>query len=75
MTAQTYRQVISSAINDLPAEALIEIIDFLHAIRQRSLRQQARYDSLSVALNQLSQSESHHLEQEFADYEQLYPIE
>lgn len=72
MTAQAYRQLILTALLDLPDEALAEIAEFVFFVRRRSAGPR---DSLKADLDALSQAETSHLEQEFLSYEQLYPVE
>lgn len=80
MLEHTYRQLILDGIQTLPPEALEEIVDFVYFIRKKILQPQSfkneHYDVvLRTELQSLSQAEQTHLEQEFADYERLYPYE
>jgi hypothetical protein len=72
MSAQAYRELILKGILELPVEALAEVADFVYFLRHRVATPQ---NSLDVELNALSQEETLHLEQEFLDYERLYPVE
>jgi hypothetical protein len=77
---QTYQQLIFEGIQTLPPEALSEIFDFVYFIRKKWLQPQyfeeERYETLlQTELHSLSHAEQTHLEQEFADYERLYPHE
>ena len=78
MTSQTYQELITEGIQGLPEESLAEIADFIYFIRRRATQPQAFAEELQNALiardlRHLSRSETTHLEEEFADYEQLYP--
>ena len=78
MTSQTYRELITEGIQGLPDEALAEIADFIYFIRRRALQPQAFAEELKNVLlardlRHLSRDETAHLEQEFADYDQLHP--
>ena len=78
MTTQAYQELIASGIQGLPNDALAEIADFIYFIRRRALQPHEFAEELQNALlardlRHLSQDETTHLEQEFADYEQLYP--
>ncbi len=57
---------------------LAEIADFVYFMRQKirqpqNFKNTIRHSLLKTELQSLSQSESTHLEQEFADYEKRYP--
>lgn len=78
MTAQTYEQLILDAIKGLPPAKLDEIVDFIFFLRKREAQTRDFDDELREAflraeLKQLNRDEELHLEQEFADYEHLYP--
>ena len=80
MQEQVYQQMILDGIQALPQDALAEIADFVYFIRQKIIQPKAfqnkiRDSLLTTELQSLSQSEETHLEQEFADYEKLYPHE
>jgi hypothetical protein len=75
---QTYQQLIFAGIQRLPPDALAELVDFVYFIRKKCLQPQRfedeRYETLlQTELHSLSHAEQAHLEQEFADYERLYP--
>ncbi len=78
MTSQTYQALINEGIKGLPEKALSEILDFIFFLRKRALQPEAfeeelRNTLLDHELNQLSQSETAHLEEEFKDYARQYP--
>jgi len=78
MTSQTYEQIIVEGIRGLPPDMLAEIADFVYFVRKRATQPQAFEEELmSVLLNaelrQMSRVEEAHLDEEFQDYERLYP--
>jgi hypothetical protein len=80
MTAQTYQELIIEGLKGLPPEMLAEITDFVYFVRKRALQPQAfaeelRNTLLLAELRQLSYTEELHLEQEFDNYDQRYPLE
>ena len=80
MTTQMYQQLIIEGIKGLPTEMLTEIADFVYFVRKRVsqprvFEQDQRDALLNVELKQLSREETSHLEEEFTDYERLYPHE
>lgn len=80
MTTETYQQLIFEGIKGLQPETLAEIADFIYFVRKRALEPQAFEEELqnallTVDLRQLSRDEEAHLEEEFEDYERLYPTE
>ena len=75
-----YQQLILEGIKDLPPEVLVEIVDFIYFVRKRTLQPQAFAEKvypalLDAELRQLSRAEEAHLEDEFKDYDRLYPHE
>ena len=79
MKTQTYQQLIIEGIKGLPPEILAEIADFIFFVRKRVMQPEAFEEELQnallkVELRQLSYDEEAHLEKEFEDYDQLYPI-
>jgi hypothetical protein len=80
MTSPTYQQIILDGIKGLPPETLAEIVDFIYFVRKRALQPQEFEEDLRAALLnaelwQLSRDEEAHLEEEFKDYDKLYPRE
>ncbi len=80
MQEQVYQQMILDGIQTLPQDALAEIADFVYFVRQKIIHPKAfqnkiRDSLLTTESLSLSQAEESHLEQEFADYEKLYPHE
>jgi hypothetical protein len=80
MTTQTYQQLIIEGIKGLPPEILAEVVDFILFMRKRVMQPEAFEKELQNALfrlelKQLNHDEEAHLEKEFEDYDQLYPLE
>lgn len=80
MTAQNYQELIRESIEDLPADVLAEIADFVLFVRRRALQPAAFADEIDTAflqlhLRHLSRDEEAHLEEEFENYEQRYARE
>jgi hypothetical protein len=80
MTAQAFEEMIAEGIKGLPPEALAEITDFVFFVRKRTFDPQMFEDdlrelSLRMARQQLNQEEEQHMEEEFKDYDKLYPPE
>jgi hypothetical protein len=78
MTTQVYQQLIIEGIKGLPSEMLAEIADFVYFVRKKVQQPQVfeeeqRNALLRVELKQLSREEEAHLEEEFKDYDKLYP--
>ena len=80
MTQPTYQQLILEGIAGLPQETLLEIVDFIYFVRKRTLQPRAfaediQHVLLQAELRQLSRDEEAHVEDEFKDYDTLYPRE
>jgi hypothetical protein len=80
MTQPTYQELILESIQGLPPETLVEIMDFIYFVRKRVLQPQAFAEEMQQALlntelRQLSRDEEMHVEDEFKDYDRLYPHE
>jgi len=80
MTTQTYHELITEGIKGLPADVLAEIADFVYFVRKRALEPRAFEEELQTALlaldlQRMSRDEESHLEEEFQDYDRLYPRE
>ncbi len=78
MTTLNYQQLIISGIKNLPDEAILEIVDFIYFVRKRTLQPEIFEEEiqsilLNAELQQLSHNETVHLEEEFKDYDKLYP--
>ncbi len=78
MTTLNYQQLIINGIKDLPNETLLEIVDFIYFVRKRTLQPEIFEEEiqsilLNAELQQLSHNETVHLEEEFKDYDKLYP--
>lgn len=76
MTPQNYHQQILQGLQGLqglPPEALAEIQDFVYFVRKRILQPDEFSEELA-ALRFMSQQEMEHLEAEFANYQEEYPL-
>jgi hypothetical protein len=80
MTSRSYEELIIDGIHGLPSELLAEIADFVYFVRRRATSPREFDDELRSALvrvetRQMSRDEQAHLEEEFAGYDQRYPLE
>lgn len=78
METTSYEKIIVSGIKGLPTETLREIADFVYFVRRRAVDPKSFEDEQFRALVEsdlgvLNESELKHLEEEFADYESVYP--
>ena len=78
METTVYEKIITSGIKGLPTETLREIADFVYFVRRRAVDPKSFEDEQFRALveedlGNLDESELKHLEEEFADYESVYP--
>ncbi len=78
METMSYEKIIVSGIKGLPTETLREIADFVYFVRRRAIDptsfQNEQFHALVDGdLSILDESELKHLEEEFADYESIYP--
>jgi len=78
MNTRSYEKIIVSGIKGLPPETLREIADFVYFNRRRAADPKSFEDEQFHALvgedlSSLSESELEHLDEEFADYESVYP--
>ena len=71
MRRPDYEQLIVESLKGLPRRALAEIADFVEFLKQRP-RQRG---PLGTTLAELSRDQEEHLEEEFRDYDRLYPRE
>ncbi len=72
--------LISKVIKGLPQERLVEIAEYIFFIRKKAFQpdvfqQEMETELLNEELHLKSQAEVMHLEEEFADYKNLYPKE
>lgn len=73
MNQTSYEQLIVAGIRNLPPERQREVADFVYFLRQRE-ENNAEYERLIEAdLAALEAEELEHLNEEFKDYEQIYP--
>lgn len=78
METISYEKIIVSGIKGLPTDTLREIADFVYFIRRRAVDPKSFENEQFQALigedlNNLNETELKHLEEEFADYESVYP--
>ncbi len=78
MNLQNYQQLIAEGLKELPESALAEITDFVYFVRLRTLGgSQSETDLyrylLTLNTEELSLTSQQHIDEEFAEYEQLYP--
>jgi len=78
MNTTSYEKIIVSGIKGLPTETLREIADFVYFVRRRAVDPKSFEDEQFRALveedlSNLTETELKHLEEEFADYESVYP--
>ncbi len=68
-TTDLHRQIVSETTG-LSADLLSEIVDFVQFLKRK------KTNHLSVeSRSDFSQKETQHLEDEFADYKSLYPVD
>ena len=70
----TTRQLLAHYTADLPADLLQEVLDYVQFLRHKRLGL-AVPDAPNAALAQGRQHEWQHLEEEFADFDQRFPVE
>lgn len=80
MTTPTYQQLIIDGIKGLPLDVLKEITDYVYFVRKKTLQPDTFAEEFEAALiaaelGQLSHGQETHLEQEFENYDTLYPYE
>ncbi|MDQ3320991.1 MAG: hypothetical protein M3525_00835 [Acidobacteriota bacterium] len=73
MNQTHYEQIIAAGVKHLSPERQREVADFVYFLREREAGS-AKYEQLIEAdLAEFSKEESKHLEEEFADYDRVYP--
>jgi hypothetical protein len=73
MNQTNYQQIIVAGVKCLSPERQREVADFVLFLRERE-KNDVEYGQLIEAdLAELSPEELKHLEEEFADYDQLHP--
>lgn len=73
MNQPSYEQIIVAGIRRLSPERLREVADFVYFLRQRDENDAELQQLIGADLSNLDESEIKHLEEEFEDYERLYP--
>jgi hypothetical protein len=73
----TIRQLIIKETEELPVYILNEVLDFIQFLKNRRgiKKDNIVIDTLQMELRVLNQNETAHLEEEFRNYEELYPYE
>lgn len=71
-TAQLEKELLRYT-KGLSKEALQEVIDFVQFLKLK--KNKSASDNLTEELSLLNDSQTSHLEEEFADYKKLYPSE
>ena len=74
LSPATTRQLLARYTADLPADLLQEVLDYVQFLRLRRLPH-APADVLRTELELSQQHEWQHLEDEFVDFEQRFPLE
>ncbi len=74
MTATQLEKALHNYTKGLPKEALQEVLDFIQSLRQRSAKKSAS-EKPKKKYPTLSDSQTLHVKEEFADYKRLYPSE
>jgi len=70
MKTADYQHLVLESIRGLPPQALAEVADFAQFLKQRARKGR----SIAATLADLSRAEERHLEEEFRDYDKLYPL-
>ena len=73
MTATQLEKALLHYTKGLPKEALLEVFEFIQSIRKRSVKKIASKKPKKYPT--LSESQTLHVEEEFANYKRLYPSE
>lgn len=79
MTKVEIEQTIIQEAHALSSDGLHEVLDFIHFIRLKEQREKSMVSSspqpIEQELRSLDASSLLHLEEEFANYKELYPYE
>jgi len=73
MSQTNYEQTIAAGVRRLSVERQREVADFVYFLRQREEIGANCEQLIEKDLAEFESGELKHLEEEFADYEQLYP--
>jgi hypothetical protein len=73
MSQTNYEQTIIAGVRRLSPERQREVLDFVYFLREREADGANYEDLIKQDLADLECEELKHLEEEFADYEQLHP--
>ncbi len=73
MSQRNYEQTIIAGVRRLSVERQREVADFVYFLREREANGAEYGQLIGADLAELEAGELKHLEEEFRDYEQLYP--
>lgn len=73
MTTVQFEKLVIEKTKDLPLEMLEEILDFIQFLREKNKNKFSK--KITSTLNNLNKSQISHIDDEFANYKKLYPIE
>ena len=73
MSQTNYEQTIIAGVRRLSIERQREVADFVYFLRQREADGACYEELIAQDLADFESEELSHLEEEFADYEQLHP--
>lgn len=74
MSKSNYHKLISDQTKNLPDEVLSEILDFVEFVKVKKVKTKG-FDNIEAELQFLNRLESEHLESEFLNYKEIYPVE
>jgi len=78
MSKAILEKIILEETKDLPLETLNEVIDFIQFIKTKKLKnivEKSFEKNINTKLTELTQLYLVHLEEEFANYKEIYPHE
>ena len=78
MSKAILEKIILEETKDLPLETLNEVIDFIQFIKTKKLKnivEKSFEKNINTKLTELTQLSLVHLEEEFANYKEIYPHE
>ncbi|MDQ3751237.1 MAG: hypothetical protein M3367_19800 [Acidobacteriota bacterium] len=73
MNQTNYEQIIVAGVKHLSPERQREVADFVYFLREREANDTEYGQLIEADLAELEAGELKHLEEEFKDYDQLYP--
>lgn len=78
MTKTSLEKMIVEETKDLSIEALNEILDFIQFIKvkkSKNLMEKSYKKDINIKLSEMNKMSLMHLEEEFANYQEMYPHE